>query len=509
VKDRSESAAGYVAQALEAESAKQWIRSHTFCEKALRESPEDPDALNLLGRLCGLAGDADLEAARAAVPPDSLARERYAEALAIEPDIACHSHHYLARWPTAGMERIEALLRESIARDPGGADAHAALGNACARRLDRFAAIDRYALAVMLRWQFPEAHLALADLLDTVGEEAPARRHREAALSQRRVFPACACSDNAPLRVLVLATLGGAVENAPLDLVVNPSRIALHRVYLLPGEELPRDLPPCDAVFNSLEELDSSARAIELAGQLVEIMALPTINHPAHSFKTRRSELAASLAGIPGCIVPGSTRVDRERLEALPATADRVAGTPFPLLIRPVDTHRGDRLRRVDDRADLAVYLREQRSERYYVAPFVDYRSPDGYFRKYRAVVVDGRPYPYHLAVSDRWMVHYAGSLMNRHAAMRAEEERFLADPASVFPRWNETFSRIALAFGLDYFGVDFARMADGSILVFECGAGMMVHCREEDPMFAYKYRYIPRIFDAFEAMIARRIAGG
>jgi tetratricopeptide (TPR) repeat protein len=515
--------------ALEAEASGEWLRSHALCDEALRHVPEEPDALNLLGRLCGIAGDAsraialqsfvlhldpvhtraasDLANARRAVASPGEAQVRFDDAIALEPDVTCHQRHFLARWPFVGMDRVEAGLRRTLALDPSHADAHAALGNLLSRRDERGAAIVAYSLAVMLRWEFPEAHLALADLLDAIREEAMARRHRVEALAQRQIFPACAGSSKALRRVLVLSALGGAIENAPFDLVVNPARTALHRHYFVDGAQPANELPAYDVVFNGIEELEASATAIEAAARFVDTVSVRVVNHPRLLRSTRRSELSKALDGIPGCVVPPTVRLERERLEAVGERAEEVAGVSFPLVVRPIDTHRGEGLEYVADGLGIREYLQRHAGRNFNVAPFVDYRSGDGYYRKYRAIVVDGRPLPYHLAISDRWMVHYIGSLMPDHEWMRREEECFLAEPAAVFPHWDDVLGNVARALGLDYFGVDCARLGDGTLLVFECNAGMLVHCRDDAALFAYKYRYVPRIFDAVDRLLDDRVA--
>jgi tetratricopeptide (TPR) repeat protein len=516
------SAAAYLIQALEEEAAGNWLHSHVLCERALARSPEDPGALNLLGRLSGIAGDsaraialqsfvlhldpahprarADLETARAAILSPSEAARLFEEVLRIEPEVACYRHSFPSLVPFAGIDRVDALLRECVRLDPGNARAHAALANVRVRRKATLAAIEAYSIAVMLDWAFADAHLALADVLDAIREEAMAMRHRRAALEGRRFF---AASATAQTRVLVLATAGGIVANVPLDLVVNPSRVALHRYFLTSEEEAQPELPPYDLVFNGIEELESSASSIERAARFVDAAAVPVLNHPRAAARTRRSHLSGALAGIAGVTVPATRRASRGRLlERATGGGGAVEGVPFPLLIRPVDSHRGDGLERIESEGGLREYVARSGADGFYLVPFVDYRSADGYYRKYRTIVVDGVPYPYHLAVSDRWMVHYAGSLMDRHAWMRAEEERFLAEPSSVFAAWGERFGAIAGALGLQYFGVDCALAPDGSILVFECNAGMLVHCTDDPELFAYKYRYVPRIFDAVDRLL-------
>jgi len=516
----------YLARALEAEACGQWLESHLLCERALTAAPEDPGALNLLGRLCGVAGDwgralalqsfvlhlapehaaakEDLAAARRTIRSPVEARRLFERAVGAEPDLTCHHRYWRSLLPFAGMERAEELLRSSLALDPSQAGVHAALGNLLARRRRYVDAANAYALAVMLRWDFAEAHLILADLLDAREEEAMARRHRREALDVRQLYPACACSDGAVRRVLVLAALGGAIENAPLDLVVDPARTALHRLYLIDAAKVPGELPAHDVIFNGLEELESSAGAIALAVEFVRAAPVRVVNDPGHLGRIRRSRLRASLSGIAGCEVLATIRASRDELAGVP-DGPGVLGTPFPIVIRPIDRHGGKGCECLSSTGELRAYLAARSEDRYDVAPFVDYRSGDGYFRKYRVVVVGGEPFPYHLAISDRWMVHYAGSRMEEFAWMRCEEERFLADPAAVFERWSEIFKAIAGALGLDYFGVDCARMQDGTLLVFECGTSMLVHCQDDPELFGYKYRYVPRIFDAVERLLDAR----
>ena len=42
----------------------------------------------------------------------------------------------------------------------------------------------------------------------------------------------------------------------------------------------------------------------------------------------------------------------------------------------------------------------------YYASNYVDYLSPDAYFRKYRIVFVDRQPYPYDTAIGKHWIIH-------------------------------------------------------------------------------------------------------
>ena len=45
---------------------------------------------------------------------------------------------------------------------------------------------------------------------------------------------------------------------------------------------------------------------------------------------------------------------------------------------------------------------------------FVDYRSEDGWYRKYRIAFVGGHPFLCHMAASEHWMVHYLNAGMDQ-----------------------------------------------------------------------------------------------
>jgi glutathione synthase/RimK-type ligase-like ATP-grasp enzyme len=178
---------------------------------------------------------------------------------------------------------------------------------------------------------------------------------------------------------------------------------------------------------------------------------------------------------------------------------------PFPLLVRPVGSHAGRALARVLDAAELAQYLANVSDDAFYVMPFVDFKSADGYYRKYRIIVVDGVPYPYHLAISQNWMIHYYNAPMRETAWMREEEAAFLAHFEQVFHEpLREALREVARVLGLEYFGIDCSIDPQGRLLVFEADPAMIVHAGDEPELFAYKIPHAQRIFDAFQALIDR-----
>jgi glutathione synthase/RimK-type ligase-like ATP-grasp enzyme len=259
-----------------------------------------------------------------------------------------------------------------------------------------------------------------------------------------------------------------------------------------------------DVVFNMICNADDGRDILVQALDLVERLGRPTVNHPRLIMNTDRETIARRLADIPCCVVPRTMRVAGPVL-AEAALNQEFAGFRLPLLVRVAGTHGGDDFDKCESWVEVAEFVSRSPEANYYLIEFVDYRSDDGFFRKYRVIFVDGEILPYHLAIHNDWKVHHFRTDMANHAWMREEEERFLEDIGHVFDATHQDALRaIAMATGLDYGGIDCGIDRDGQIVVFEANASMLVH-DEKNADFAYKNQYIAKVKDAFDAMLSRR----
>lgn len=330
-----------------------------------------------------------------------------------------------------------------------------------------------------------DAHRTLAVLLEG-SEPDQAARHRGAAFGRRQVF----LHDAPPgaFRVLVLTCIAGA--SLPIQHLLPKSRYRLIEWFIDHAAASEPALPPHDVVFNAIGEADLMPPVASTVARVLEA-GRPVFNPPAAVARTGRAALPDLLAGIEGVVVPPVVRCTA----LLPPE-----GIAFPLLIRPIGSHGGQGLCRVETEQAL-----EQAARSYcevHVSGFIDYRSADGFYRKYRMIFVDRIAYPYHLAIGPDWMVHYWTAGMETDPARRAEEARFLADPAGAIGHPAlAAISAIARRLDLDYAGIDFSLLPDGRVLVFEANAAMLVH-PEHDPVLAYRNPHVQRILDAFADML-------
>jgi hypothetical protein len=357
-----------------------------------------------------------------------------------------------------------------------------------------------YRRALRLEPTLTVAHQNLACILDLQGDAKAAGSHRDAAYCRQCIFVEPAAAPKR--RVLILSASGRG--NVPVKwLLPNAVNTQIKWFVEYAGRGAPTDLPEYDLVFNAIGDPDMERPTRAAVRCFLRTCTKPLLNTPGRVARTRRDRLATLLTGIPGIEVP---RVARVRTLRDAVTAIDKAGMGFPMLLRPAGSHGGDGLTRLDGSADLHQVAFD-RFPSWYLSAFRTYQSPDGYWRKYRVIFIDREPYPYHLAISDRWLVHYVTANMLSDPAKAAEECRFLQNPAATLGEAAmKSLRTIAARLDLDYAGIDFACLPDGHLLVFEANATMLVHA-ETLAVFAYKNAFVQAILDAFEELLERKSA--
>jgi hypothetical protein len=260
-----------------------------------------------------------------------------------------------------------------------------------------------------------------------------------------------------------------------------------------------RALKGADVVFNALGDADVDDGQLLAVGEVCRKLAKPILNPPEGVLRTARDNAAALFKNIPSLIAPAVCRTTETRL------ADQ--SIDAPMLVRPIGDHGGERLVLLRDERDKSRYLARNRAEQLLLTPFHDFRSADGYWRKYRLIFVDRKVYPYHLAIGEDWLVHYWRAGMARADWKKSEEEEFLTDWRAVFgPSAAEAVEAAARQLDLDYCGMDCALMDDGKVLLFEANACMLVQLSEPAAAYPYKHRYVPKIRDAFSRLLLGRV---
>lgn len=252
------------------------------------------------------------------------------------------------------------------------------------------------------------------------------------------------------------------------------------------------DLSGYRTILNLVTDADQNPTVLENAAKMLRGVPARVLNHPRTMLGTTRDKVARRLAGTPGLQVPRVLRLPRPMPDRV---ADQVAraGLSWPLILRRAGTHTGRIIGLFANADDLATAVAGERD--LIATEFVDFRSPDGHYRKYRVFFIGDGIVLRHMLASDAWNVH-AGD-RTRYLAERPD---LRAEQAALFERPTEPFDADLMAtlgevrrrMGLDIFGIDFAILADGRALLFEANATMNFFPFLADPRFEYLQRCIP-----------------
>jgi glutathione synthase/RimK-type ligase-like ATP-grasp enzyme len=365
-----------------------------------------------------------------------------------------------------------------------------------------------------------DAHALLdfAAILQLTGNRANALAVQAEAIRLQPLYTLPARRPGPGLRLLALMGPGDLMANTPLECLVEDSDITLHMLYLTADADWPDTVPDHDVMMVAVGESAESGPLLQRLTDYIGAWPRPVLNRPEAIARLSRDSVSALLQDAPGVDMPMTVRVGRAEMQALhqgAMTIDTVLPDGgFPLIVRPLGSHAGNDLEKLDNAAAIAAYLEQTDAEEFYVSRFVDYRGADGQFRKYRIVLIAGKPFISHYALSTHWIIHYANAGMADSAEKRAEEAERMATFDSDFAvRHAAALQAIHERMGLDYLIIDCADAPDGRLLVFEVDNSAVVHDLDPEDLYPYKKPAMQKLFAAFRQMLedARQpaVAGG
>jgi hypothetical protein len=346
----------------------------------------------------------------------------------------------------------------------------------------------------------------LATIEHLFGNAGDAQDLQNRALELQRLYrrPAARPGED-EIRLLAFMAPGDFMANTPLEFLLEGANVRLDMLYLVPGAPVPETVPDHDLAFVAIGESDENQLLLGALEPVIRTWPRPVLNAPDRIARLSREGTWELLRSAPGIAIPRTLRLDRRGLAELGAGKGMPDDVHFPIIARPIGSHAGQGLTKLETPASVGAYLQEHPQSEFYVARFIDYRSADGMFRKYRVALIEGRPFASHMGVSQHWMIHYLNAGMRESAEKRAEEARFMAEFDQDFARRHaRAFEALNERVRLEYFGIDCGETPAGELLIFEADVAMIVHAMDPPDLFPYKRPQMLKVFAAFQAMLAR-----
>jgi glutamate/tyrosine decarboxylase-like PLP-dependent enzyme len=405
------------------------------------------------------------------------------------------------------------VYEEAVRRHPEDIACRVNLGSVLLERDEPAAAREQYEAALRIDPEFLQAHGGMYYALKLLGEPEAARFHQRKAFGQKSLFRNPYRGDSQPIPVLLLVSSTGG--GTPIEKLLD-DRIFETCVIVADFFDRRTSLPPHQLVVNGIGDSDVAAEALDAAESLLMLTPAPVLNAPAAVRATGRCENSMRLSHLPGLITPATSMFPHSLLagpDGPAALAGR--GFTFPLLLRTPGFHMGQHFVRVETPEMLSEAVAQLpglgRPETEVLAiEYLDARGADGCARKYRVMMVGGKLYPLHLAISHDWKIHYFSADMADRADHRAEESKFLADmPGFLGSKAMAALEHVQSVLGLDYGGIDFGLNQRGEVLLFEANATMVVEQPDGDERWDYRRAAVERIHGAVRNLLQTSASRG
>lgn len=262
------------------------------------------------------------------------------------------------------------------------------------------------------------------------------------------------------------------------------------------------DLSPYSCLINLVTEPERNEQVLDSMRKLLRGANGRVINRPESVLRSTRDQIARRLWDVPGLVAPKVVRLRTAKPNIVRETISR-AGLQFPLILREVATHTGVILGRFDNVETMVDAMREGAA--HIATEFVDYRSDDSLYRKYRVFFIGPHIIFRHKLFSEHWNVH--GKDRDRVMAGRPdlieEEVALFATPDGAFaPAIKQVLADVRQRIDLDFFGMDFGIAPDGRVLLFEANATMSFYSKLPGPEFDYLQACLPPARSAFRELI-------
>ncbi|WP_294122798.1 hypothetical protein [Sphingomonas sp.] len=246
------------------------------------------------------------------------------------------------------------------------------------------------------------------------------------------------------------------------------------------------ELSPYSYIMNMVTEPERNPKVLENISRLVRGVPAKVLNRPDIVLQTTRDLVSRKLAGIKGLVAPKTVRLRAGKSASAIQTLTK-AELNFPIILRQTGTHKGQIVGLMPGIDETQASL--IKGSEHFATEFVDFRSSDGLYRKYRVFFIGEHIVFRHMLVSDEWNVHAKDRrrFMASRPDLRAEEEAMFSKPEGAFPAAVlEVLRAVRERMKLDFFGMDFGLLPDGQLLLFETNASMNFFPFLPEPEFAY-----------------------
>jgi hypothetical protein len=261
-------------------------------------------------------------------------------------------------------------------------------------------------------------------------------------------------------------------------------------------------------ICNAITDPDQHPKTLAIAQKLEKASAARCLNPPRHLALVTRDNVARLAAAIPGINSPKTLRLQHLTPTGVQNLVKK-EDFRWPGILRPLGSHNG-LLMRLCANVDEALAEMNGKID-HYLSEFVDYRSADGVYRKWRLYVIGDRILARSLVIGEHWNLHARSrASVPAHIDLAQEERAFYATfDEERAPGLAGLVRALADKLKLDYFGLDCSFTSPESFVLFEANPTMNFGARKSDPKRPHKDTRLPLAVKAARALVAKACGQG
>jgi glutathione synthase/RimK-type ligase-like ATP-grasp enzyme len=258
-----------------------------------------------------------------------------------------------------------------------------------------------------------------------------------------------------------------------------------------------------DLVCNVITDPDQHPKTLAVAQQIEKSSKVRFINPPRFLPNAARDQVARIAATIPGIRTPKTLRLRRLTPTGIQNLV-KAESFRFPAILRPLGSQSGLDARLVAD-LDQALGAIGGNAH-HYLTEYVDYRSPDGVYRKWRFFCIGGQVMARSFVVGEHWHLHARNRTNVPPNVDLAREERAFFDAVDQgkLPAITAMIRELAGKLKLDFFGLDCALTSREGFILFEANPTMNFGSRTADPKRPHKQTRLPIAIAAARELVLR-----
>jgi tetratricopeptide (TPR) repeat protein len=270
-------------------------------------------------------------------------------------------------------------------------------------------------------------------------------------------------------------------------------------------------IPAFDLILNTIACPDSKRASLLTAARWIDRYPhIPVINHPRLVLQTTRERNSIRLNLLSGVQFPKTEILWWDGHSLVQMQKDIMGlGFVFPLIVREVGTQTGKSVELIETASALQSHFQDSPSNRaYYIIQFNHCCIKPNIYHKMRVFFIDGNFYPIANVFHNGWNVHSGDrySEMVHQEWMQAEEKKYLGDSCGYLGQENmDRLYAVRDLIKLDFFGIDFTILQDGTLFIFELNAAMR-HNFDHAGNFPYTRPYLEVASRAFNQMVHNRL---